>query len=253
MSSLPPPSPSPPPPPPAPPKRRPVALIVAGVAVVVAAAVIGGLLLLRGGNDDEATTTTTTVSTTTTAEVTTTVAETLVITVPETAETLAPVPGPVPGPGEVVVTDDTGLFQVLAPDTFEVNTAPLDIDGVSVASVTSAGNLGDFDAGYDETGYAVMALPPEVAPDSSAAITILTDQLTGDCQFPQEMPDLDTAIGPARHLIAQGCGPNNATAVVLAIDETNSGFVFVVVAQGPAGADEVTVLAQSVLESIYIN
>ena len=245
MSSLPPPSPFPPPPPPAPPKRRPVGLIVAGIAVVVAAAVIGGLLLLRGGNDDEAATTTT--------AATTTVAETLVITVPETAETLASVPGPVPGSSEVVVTDDTGLFQVLAPDTFEVDTAPLDIDGVSVASVTSAGNLGNFDAGYDETGYTVMALPPELAPDSSAAIAILNDQLTGGCLFPQEMPDLDTAIGPARHLIAQGCGENNATVVVLAIDETNSGFVFVVVAQGPAGADEVTVLAQAVLESIYIN
>ena len=268
MASLPPPSPFPPPAPPssppppsapAPQKKSRAGLVGAGVAV--AAVVVGGLFFaLRGGGDSASPSTSAAVSSTEAA--TTTVGDTLVITTPENPpttvgetvpETLAPVPGPTPGENEVVVTDDTGLFQVLAPADFEVDTAPLDIDGLSVASVTAALSLVNYDVGYDETGYTVMALPAELAADAEAALTVFNDQLTGDCDPPMEMPDLDTAIGPARHLVAQGCRDNGSTAVVLAIDETNTGLVFAVLAQGAAGPAEVTRLAQAVLESIYIN
>lgn len=253
MASLPPPSPFPPPPPPAQKKSR-AGLIGAAVAVALVGGGVGAFVASRGGGDDTAVATTTTA-----AAATTTVAETLVITTPETSvpDTTLPdttVPsGPTPGEGEVVVTDDTGVFSVIAPDTFEVDTAPLDLDGGSVASVTAAGNLDLYGNGYDETGYTVMALPADIAADSDAAIALLNDQLTADCGSSTQNVDLETAIGPARHLVGQACGANGATAVVLAIDETNTGLVFLVVAQGPAGESEVTTLAQAVLESIYIN
>lgn len=258
MASLPPPSPFPPPPPPpvppTPAKKSRAGLIGAGVAVAVAVLGGGVFVALRGGDDAASTTSTTTASTdavTTTAAAPTTVADTLVITTPENPTTT--VAQSVPGADEVVVTDDTGLFQVAAPADFEIDTAPLDIDGLQVASVTAAVNLANYDAGYDETGYTVMGLPADLAADAELAMTIFSDQLASDCVPPVEQPDLDTAIGAARYLVAEGCIENGSTAVVLVIDETNTGLVFAVLAQGLADPSTVTDLAKAVLESIYIN
>lgn len=244
MASLPPPQ------LPTPPKRS-VVLILG--AVVALGLIAGGVVVAIRGDREEPKAAPTTP---------TTVGATLVITTPENPETtvvatveetVAPAIGPTPGVGEIVVADDTGLFQVIAPDTFEVDTAPVDILGGSAPSVTAAGNIDLYDAGYDETGYTVFAFDAAQVPDSVSAAVYFLDQLGTDCDNPQTLEDLETAIGPARHVVGEACGPNAANVVVLSIDETNSGYVFVVIAQGPAGVEQVTTLAKAVLESVWLN
>ena len=165
-----------------------------------------------------------------------------------TRDTTAP-----PVEASLTVTDDTGLFNVVAPDSYEIDTAPVDLQGVSTPSITAAGNIDLFDSGYDERGFSVFALSPEQAADSNDAAAQFSDQLTNDCGSASTLDDLETSIGPARHVVGEDCGPNAATAVMLAIDEQNSGFVFVVIAQGLEGPDGVAALATAVLESLYLN
>ncbi|MEY4173952.1 MAG: hypothetical protein RI900_1117 [Actinomycetota bacterium] len=219
----------------------------AGAALALVAGGVVAFVATRGG-DDEVVATTVTVPDSTS----TTVADTLVITVPETTvvDTQPPVPTAVAG--DVLVSDDTGLFSLSVPESFETDTTSLDVNGVRVPSVTSAVQLSTYDEGYDEIGFTVAALPPDLAVTEDEAIQFGTPP-SEDCVTIDRQPDLDTDIGPAAMVLAEGCGINGATVVVLVLADEVSGHVFVVGAQGLAGATEVTTLARAVLEGIYIN
>lgn len=216
----------------------------AGVALALVAGGVGALVATRGGDDE--------VAISTFVSTSTTVADTLVITAPETSAPAVQPTEPTAASGDVLVSDDTGLFGLSVPESFETDTASLDVNGVRVPSVTSAVKLSTYDEGYDEVGFTVAALPPDLAVTVDEAIQFGTPP-ADDCTTIDQQPDLDTEIGPAAMVLAEGCGINGATVVVLVLADEVSGHVFVVGAQGLAGSTEVTRLAQAVLESIYIN
>ena len=66
-----------------------------------------------------------------------------------------------------------------------------------------------------------------------------------------QVSGVTTTLGAAEVLYIDGCGPNKSSKVVMAVQATGTGNVFVVIAQGAGPANgALLAFAQAVLETI---
>ena len=256
---------TPPPLPPEQPKKKNTALIIGG-AIVGAALIIGGILLFTGGDDKESSGTVVPGSSTTVLESTTsTTPETIVITTAptttaEAATTTAPVITEVPetlpesGVGDgSYVPDDTGTFSVPVVPGWEYSTAPLDLSGTSVPSLSAATSLADYQQDYETLGYTVVVVPPSLSTsDSEVALGLSPSE--DNCPTYTENPSFATSLGTAYLVENTGCGVSGAANVsVIAITIPDKGVILSVTCQGTDPIADITELAKSVLESVVLN
>jgi hypothetical protein len=233
--------------------------IIAAAVAVVAVVVVAVVLLTGDDNTTSSPGTTTiavpstTIAGSTTLAPTTTAAPqtTLAITSPPTTTP----PPTTATPGVNVFTDDTNTFTVLMLDTFEVDTTPIDQDGVTLGNVTGATDLKSFasDTDHDTFGISVSVGPTAQLPSVDELLasadpgpTVCTDR-TNETDYP-------TQVGPAQALLLDGCGTGGASSkVVMVIPFNGTQYSLLVYAQGPGPSNtDLFDFAQAVAESVVI-
>ena len=243
------------------PKKNNVPWIIAG-AVAVIAAVVGAVLVFGGGDDDSTPTlggddteVTFPISVLPTSVPDTQPApeDTLVITAPETTqplETVAPTVAP-GGDGVITVTDDTGSFTLILPDTFQTDTAPIDAQGVQFAQVSGSEDLQSYVNDHDTFGITVLGAP---ADQVATAVELLDIFDPGAEVCTERVPQSGyvTALGTAEVLLLDGCGTGGASAkVIMAVPVPDQNAIIVAVAQGAGPANSALLeFTQAVIESV---
>jgi hypothetical protein len=190
---------------------------------------------------------------TTLPAVQTTTPDTFVITSPTGTEppltTLAPT-GTDAIPPDITVTDDTKFFTVQLPGEFKTDTKPIDANGTQVAQVSGSRDLAAYNNGHDETGVTVLGGTADTLQAPADLVNIFDPGATV-CTARNQASGLTTSLGAAEVLYIDGCGANQASKVVLAVQPTGTTDVFVVIAQGSGPANgALLAFAQVVLESI---
>lgn len=240
--------------------------MMVGAGVAVAAVLGGGAFLLLGGDDDKATTpaattvaiattvdgTATTLATPTTAPVATVVltqpVTTMAVTVPPTAAPTAP---PTPGAGRV--TDELGVFSVLAPDGFESDPSSItSADGITIASVIVADSVDGFLNDHDTSGFQtfVAAIADDVSADSLLGFI---EPGEGECASVSPNFGFPTAYGGGTLMVYTGCGSNGAEKRVLVVEVPGAGVVIGVYMQELPSEVDLTNVTQIILESVQLN
>lgn len=232
--------------------------IITGVVAVVAAVVV---LVVALGRDDETTVSPGTSAAPTSEPATTLVPEsstslapetTLQITVPETS---APATTSPTEPGVVVVADDTGVFTVIMLDTFEIDPAPVESDGVQFAHVSGADNLADYNREDDHSTFGITVLvgnEGDLAPADELlqlldpGVDVCTDRTT-ESGYP-------TLSGNAEMLLLDGCDVDGLSSkVIMTLPQPDRGKTIIVIAQGPGPSNtDLLDFTQAVLESIVL-
>lgn len=247
--------------PPATPAKTPntkLPWIITGVVAVVAVVVV---LVVALGGDDETTGSSGTTLPTSSEPVTTLLPEpsttavdtTLVITAPET--TKPPATTSPSEPGVVVVADDTNVFTVIMLDTFEIDSAPIDSDGVQFAHVTGADNLADYNRDDDHSTFGISIL---VGNDTDLAtaeeLLGLLDPGPEVCTDRTTQSAYPTLSGNAELLLLDGCGADGASSkVIMALPQPDRGKMIVALCQGPGPSNtDLLDFAQAVVESIVL-
>ncbi|MEN9646252.1 MAG: hypothetical protein RL238_2921 [Actinomycetota bacterium] len=232
--------------------------IITGVVAVVAIVVV--LVVALGGDDKETVSPGTTVVpsseavTTLLPEPSTTAPETtLVITAPETTQ--PPVTTAPSDPGVVVVADDTNVFTVIMLDTFELDSAPIDSDGVQFAHVTGADNLADYNREDDHSTFGISILVGNDADLASAEELLgLLDPGPEVCTDRTTQSAYPTLSGNAEVLLLDGCGADGLSSkVIMALPQPDRGKMIVALCQGPGPSNtDLLDFTQAVVESIVL-
>ncbi|HAP78325.1 MAG TPA: hypothetical protein DCR14_19860 [Acidimicrobiaceae bacterium] len=235
--------------------------LMVGAGVAVAAVVGGGAFLLLGGDDEKSTTPTpSTVSVVTTIAgdattlpvVTTTPATTVVLTQPPTTQgTVPPTAAPTVPNQTGRVTDELGVFSVIAPDGFETdNTSFSSGDGITVASVIVADSLDGFNNNHETSGFQVFVA--SIA-DGVTAASLLEFIGPGEGVCATEAPNFGypTAYGSATMVVYTGCG-NGADKRIVVVEVPASGVVIGVYLQEMPSEVDLTNVATIVLESVQL-
>lgn len=222
------------------------------VALIVAAGLGVGAYFVFAKKDDKKVDTLGGATTLAVSEPTTT-PDTFVITSPSVTEpaltTLTPTSA---GDGvlpDITVTDDTKFFTVQLPGKFKTDTAPIDANGIQVAQVSGSEDLNAYNNDHDTIGVTVLGAPADKL-QAPAALVNLFDPGATVCTDRNQASGVATKLGATEVLYLDGCGPNKASKVVMAV-QASSGAVFVVVAQGNGPANgPLLQFAQAVLETI---
>jgi hypothetical protein len=195
-------------------------------------------------------------SRTTLAAVDTTVPDTFVITAPAVTEPALTTPGSAstgtePVPPDITVTDDTKFFTVQLPGDYKTDTQPIDTTGSKIAQVSGSRDLVAYNGGHDEPGVSVLGGPADTLQAPADLVNILDPGPTV-CTDRNQQSGVTTQVGVAEVLFIDGCGPNKASKIVMAVQFTGTNDVFVVAAQGPGPANGALLnFAQAVLETIH--
>ena len=232
--------------------------IITGVVALVAAVVV--LVVALGGDDDTTSSPGTTLvptsepATTLVPETSTSLAPetTLQITVPETS---APATTSPSEPGVVVVADDTNVFTVIMLDTFEIDSAPIESDGVQFAHVTGADNLADYNREDDHSTFGISVLvgnetdvasPDELLGLLDPGVDVCTDRTT-ETAYP-------TLNGNAEILLLDGCDVDGLSSkVIMVVPQPDRGKVIIALCQGPGPSNtDLLDFAQAVVESVVL-
>lgn len=255
---------------PTPPNRTPLYI---GLGVLAVLAVVAAVVALSGG-DDETTGATdptesvapdsapppdapTTLPETTVVE--TTVVQTTVVetTVPETtppttlAETTVP-ETTLPSPQLVDVADASGAWVVQLPSTFQTNTEPVTLGGVSMRHVSGAVDIAQYLTGdFSVLGTSVLTAPIDEI-GSAADMLALFDPGEA-CTLSNTELGLPTGKGAATMLGYDQCGGGDYAMILVAVEITEIGEVLFVGLQGTGPADgPARTLALNVLESVRL-
>jgi hypothetical protein len=195
-------------------------------------------------------------SRTTLPAVDTTVPDTFVITAPAVTEPAVTTPGSASTgtdalPPDITVTDDTKFFTVQLPGDFKTDTQPIDANGSKIAQVSGSQDLTAYNGGHDQTGVTVLGGPADTLQAPADLVNIL-DPGPSVCTDRSQQSGVTTQVGVAEVLFIDGCGPNKASKVVMAVQLTGTSDVFVVAAQGAGPANGALLnFAQAVLETIH--
>lgn len=261
------PTPVPPPPgqvppssPAAPPNRHHLVPWIIGAAVIVVALVLVAVFALRDDNESSGSSATTVTVPPPTSVVPTSAAPTTVAptTAPATAATTAAPTTAAPAttlPSAVVVADDTGTFTVLLLDSFQTDTSPRDLEGVTVARVSGATDLAAFERedDHDTFGVEVIVGPSDAMPPLDQFLEAV-DPGPEVCADRSTKTDYPTLNGTAQALLLDGCGTGGASAkVIMVLSFPDRGLTLMVGAQGPGpSSPDLFDFTQAVVESVVL-
>jgi len=157
------------------------------------------------------------------------------------------------GGGVTELTDDTGLFAVLLPSDFEVNTSSFSTQsGDVVPRVMGSTSLDAFADDDDTFGISIMEVPITLVATAADALTAFGPDNT---TCPQQTTEVGftTTQGATEVLRADGCGTGGSYAkVIMAIAAPDGQHILVALSQG-IGPSNDTLLSftQAVFETAH--